>query len=87
MSKFIYISGKYNCSSLEMECSGELQEIVKKIIDEDLKEVKSDDGSTVTLLEFGEVDDGFFDFVMSDLYDYDYLKRSCLYKIVDERGE
>ena len=83
MSKFLYIIGDSDYSALEIEQSKELESIKNHMLQEGLKMMESKDGSVCKILEFGDVDDSFIEFVLNNLCDYDSLKSSCIYKIED----
>lgn len=81
MSKFLYVCGNGDYSALEMEESGELEHIKSIMEKKDLKEYISEDGSSCTIHEFGEVDEQFFNFMKNTIGDYDLQKQSNVYRI------
>lgn len=83
--KIIYINGQCDFLALEMEESGELKSLTKALITANtltngvVNEIESSDESIVKLLEFGEVDKEFIEFVRDEIVDYDLAKQSDFY--------
>lgn len=81
--KIVYVSGQCDYSALEMEESGELKSLVKKMLKDDLTEIESEDESRVEIREVGEVDKRFINFVRNNIVEYDLSKMSNFY-LLDE---
>lgn len=81
--KIVYVSGQCDFSALEMEESGELKELVLKMVENDITEMESEDESRIEIREFGEVDMRFVNFVRNNIVDYDLSKMSDFY-LLDE---
>lgn len=81
--KIVYVNGECDFSALDMEKSGELKSLVLKMIEDDITEIKSEDESEVRIIEVGEVDQRFINFVRNNIVDYDLSKMSDFY-LLDE---
>lgn len=77
--KIVYVSGESDFSAMDMEDSGELEKLVKEMVSEGLAITESEDGSEVKIIEVGEVDQRFIDFVIDNIADYDLSKQSKFY--------
>lgn len=77
--KIVYVSGQCDFSALDMEESGELKSLVLKMLKDNITEIESEDESEVRIIEVGEVDQRFIDFVIDNIADYDLSKQSNFY--------
>lgn len=81
--KIVYVNGQCDYSSLEMEESGELKQLVEQMLEDDITSLESQDESIVEIREIGEVDQRFINFVRNNIVDYDFSKMSDFY-LLDE---
>ena len=81
--KIVYVNGQGDFSAMDMEDSGELKQLVNQMIKDGVTSIESEDESTVSIIEVGEVDERFIDFVRNNIVDYDLAKMSEFY-LLDE---
>lgn len=81
--KIVYVNGYCDFSAIDMEESGELKQLVNQMIKDGITSIESEDESTVSIIEVGEVDERFIDFVRDNIVDYDLAKMSEFYLLDD----
>lgn len=81
--KIVYVNGQNDFSAIDMEDSGELKQLVKQMVKDGITSTESEDESTVSIIEVGEVDGRFIDFVRDNIVDYDLAKMSEFYLLDD----
>lgn len=74
--KIVYVSGNCDFSTEDMLESGELKSLVEHMLAEGYQQMESSDGSEVSILEFGEIDIKFIEFVKDKIVDYTLSKMS-----------
>lgn len=79
--KIVYVSGQCDFSALDMEESGELKSLVLKMLEDNITEIESEDKSTVGIMEAGEVDMDFVNFMRDKIVIYGLSKRSNFYSL------
>jgi hypothetical protein len=82
-SVFLLVEGE-DFSALEFSKRHNIKDFYQKMISEGVKKkiINDDDYyAEVEIVEFGEVDDKFIDFVKNVLCDYDGLKATDLFKV------
>lgn len=77
--EIVYVNGECDFSAMDMEDSGELETLVKEMVSKGITITESEDGSEVRIIEVGEVDQRFIDFVIDNIADYDLSKQSKFY--------
>lgn len=77
--EIVYVNGQGDFSAMDMEDSGELKQLVSQMVKDGITSTESEDESTVSIIEVGEVDKRFINFVRNNIVDYDLAKMSEFY--------
>jgi len=79
---FLYVTGE-DFSAMHFEKHYDPKEFYKEMVEDDVQErvIEASFYAEVKILEFGEIDKDFIDYVKSNLIDYDHSKDSNLYHV------